>query len=74
MIGFATQTASLWLQVPGDMKEVYMIMNGSSNTRTKGLQMKPAVVRIKTNKRRWLWIMNGDLHEREIPFKNSAWF
>lgn len=84
MIGFATQTVSLRLQVTGDMKEVYMIMNGmerancltarSSNRRTKGLQVKPAVVGIKTNKRRLLWIMNGDLHERESPFKKFAWF
>lgn len=84
MIGFPTQIAGLWLQVTGDMQQVYMIANGmeranyltasSSNTRTNGPQIKPAVAGITTNKRRWLWIMNGDLPERESPLKKFAWF
>lgn len=65
----------------GDMKDFYMITNGteranyltasSSSTRTKGLQIKPAVVGIKTNERRWRWIMNGDLPEREKAHSKS---
>jgi len=46
-------------------EEANCLTASSSNTRTKCLQMKPAVVRIKTNKSKWLWIVNGDLRERE---------
>lgn len=45
LVGFATQTASLWLQVAGDMRKVHVIMNGIEGKLTAILPVKELRVR-----------------------------